>query len=108
MSNSKTYDTCGLYIMDATTIVEKITRIDSVIATLEDAALLGAESAHLETYKLDDGQSKIETTYRTIEDIEKAISAFERIRQRYVNRLNGRKVLLRDARGMRYNNPYHN
>ena len=104
MSNSKTYDNCGYYIADASTMVEKITRLDAVITELEGAALTGAGSAHLEEYWFDDGQSKTKVTYRTVESIMKAITAFEQLRQMYINRLNGRATLLRPARGMRYNN----
>jgi hypothetical protein len=103
MSNSKTYDNIGLYIADADTLVEKITRYDAIIASMETALETAVISGHLEEYWLDDGQSRTKVTYRNIDDMTKAISGLEMLRQRCINRLNGRSIALRDARGMRNN-----
>jgi len=48
----------------------------------------------IEEYTLDDGQSKISTKYRDIASVIKAIGDYEKLRQMYINRINGRIVRL--------------
>lgn len=47
-------------------------------------------------YELDDGQVRIKTGYRSVEDVTKGITALETMRQMYLNRLNGRATVLVD------------
>jgi hypothetical protein len=96
-----TYDSADIYISSATTLRAKITRIDAIITALEDAALKGAATGNLTEYSLDDGQTKIKTAYRSMDDVEKSITAFERIKERYINKLNGRHVRLVDSKNFR-------
>jgi hypothetical protein len=77
---------------------EKIARIDAIITALEDAALKGAATGHLDEVSLDDGQTKIKTLYRNVTQITASITGFEAIKQRYVNQLNGRSLRLVDAK----------
>jgi len=95
------YDSAAIYIQSATTLKGKIEKMDAIIAALEDAALDSASKSGIDQYSLDDGQSKIMTKYRSLEDINASITAFEMQRQRYVNRLNGRQVRLVDGRSLR-------
>ena len=80
---------------------EKIEKIDAIIAALEDTALQSAGNDNIEEYWLDDGQSKIKTSYKGTDQIFKSIIAFERMRQIYVNRLNGFVVRMVDSRSLR-------
>jgi len=86
-----------LYIESGTSLRDKVTKIDALITALEDIALNSAGNMDIEDYSLDDGQSKISTTYRDIDSIIKAISDFEKLRQMYINRINGRIVRLLPA-----------
>lgn len=104
MAGITTYENVGIYIDNATTLEQRIQRMDAVIDALETSALTSATSQHIQEYWLDDGQSKIKTTYRSIEEINAAITAFEGIRQRYINRLNKRVFNMRDAKSIRYYN----
>lgn len=99
------FDSSAIYIDCASTLVEKIARINAVITALETTALKAAETGNFNEYWLDDGQTKIKTVYRNPADIERSITAFEKIRQRYINQLNGRVVRLVDGKsfiGRRY------
>ena len=98
------YNSAAIYIDSATTLQEKITKIDAIITALEDTALKAASTGDITEYTLDDGQTKINTIYRGAADVERAITSFERIRQRYINQLNGRIVRLVDGKNFnRYN-----
>lgn len=96
-----TFDSSSIYVTSATTLREKLTRVNAIITALEDVALKAAANGDVSQYSLDDGQVKIMTTYRTAEDVAKSIQAFEVIRQRYINQLNGRMVRLVDSKNFR-------
>lgn len=95
------YDSADIYINGAINLCDKIARIDAIITALEAAALKGAATGNFSEYSLDDGQTKIRTAYRSVEDIARSITAFETIRQRYINQLNGRHVRLVDSKNFR-------
>jgi hypothetical protein len=102
------YSSIRVYIQSASELCDKIARLDQVIDALLLAAVGAAENSDVESYVLNDGQSTIQTNYRTPEDIAEAIEKFELIRQRYVNRFNGRIVRLVDMRASRgYRNNIH-
>ena len=90
-----------LYIQSASSLLEKCTKIELVISGLYDLQIAKIVNSDVKTYKLDDGQMKIETEYRSAEDIADAITSYERICTRIRNTLNGRNFVLRDAGGMR-------
>lgn len=92
------YDSADIFIRDATSLQAKITRIDAIITALEDIALTGAANDNIQEYELNDGQVKIRTEYRGVDSIFKSIMGFERIRQMYVNQLNGRVIRLVDGK----------
>lgn len=96
-----TFDSSSIYITSATTLHEKLTRVNAIITALEDVALKAAANGDISQYSLDDGQTKIMTNYRTAEDVANSIQAFEVIRQRYINQLNGRMVRLVDSKNFR-------
>lgn len=95
------YSSEFLYIDAASTLCDKITRIDSIIDALLTAALDAALSENITEYQLDDGQTKIKAIYRGTDAIFKSINVLERTKQIYVNRLNGRTFRLIDSRNLR-------
>lgn len=91
-----------LYIENSTSLEERVTRYDQIIEALELQMLnAGAGNSDIESYTLDDGQVKISTEYRDVMQIAKAIDKFQFLRQKLINSLNGRCVVLRDWRGLR-------
>ena len=98
MSTPAIYDSAAIYIGSAADAAERIQRIQSVIYALEDVALKAAETGNFDEYSLDDGQTKIRTKYRDVSQIAAAISAFEKQKQKYINRLNGRITRLVDGK----------
>jgi len=95
------YDSAAIYIDNAQTLEDKITRIDAVINALQISALKAAETGNISEYSLDDGQTKIKTAYRDVVQVASSISAFERIKQTYINQLNGRVMRLMDQKNFR-------
>lgn len=98
------YDSAGIYVSSATTLVGKIANIDKVIEALEIMSIDAAATGNYAEYSLDNGQSRIKTVYRSLVQIGLAIREFEAIRQRYINRLNGRNVRLVDGKNFSYRN----
>lgn len=90
------FESISLFIETATCLKDKILKIDAIIVALEDAALKGAEGQDIDEYWLDDGQTKIKNVFRDPNQIFNAIIRYERLRQMYLNRLNGRGMRLVD------------
>lgn len=102
--STQIYNDFGIYVDEASDYVTKIERIDAVIVAMEDSLLKAAVNQHITEYMLDDGQTKIRTEYRNVEEISESIRGLERVRQIYINRLNKRIVNYRDAKSLRYYN----
>jgi hypothetical protein len=92
------YDSCAIYIDSATTVAARIVRIDAVIDALESSMLKAAAGENISEYSLDDGQTKISTVYRSTDQIMNSIMGLEKLKQYYINRLNGRVVRLVDSK----------
>ena len=90
------YTTATNYIQSATTLVEKIKKLDAIIEALENLALKSAEGADISKYMLNDGQTTISTEYRSPLEITNSLFQYEKIRQNYLNKLDGRSVKLID------------
>lgn len=100
------YRTCtiSIYLETKSSILEKITAIDALIdsMTLKMADVVGGSDATIDEYWMDDGQMKVKTSYRGVKDVEAGIQALEKMKQRWVNKYNGRDFVLRDVRGLHY------
>jgi hypothetical protein len=92
------FSSAYLYIECATTKREKIAKIDAIIDALLDTALKAAANDNILSYTLDDGQTKINTMYKGTAGVYASIAAFRKLRQVYVNTLNGRGMRLVDSK----------
>jgi len=90
-----------LYINDATTTEIKINRIEDIILVLMDALLAGAGNQDITEYRLDDGQTKVQTIYRSAEQIRKSIEGLEALIEMYKAKVQGRIVRLIDHESSR-------
>lgn len=75
--------------------------VDAIIDALLLQAADTAGTSNYSEYYLDDGQTRISTKYRSVMDVQAGIFAFERLRQMYLNRLNGRMIRLVDGKNFR-------
>ena len=90
-----------VYIESATTKLERLARIEQIIAALELRQVDVISNSNIEEYDINDGQTKIKTKYVTAESMAKAIVSYEAIANKLRNQLNGRQMVLRDWRGLR-------
>jgi len=81
------------YIMNSSGIVDRYNRISSIIAALENQQILMIANAGVEEYSLDDGQTKIHTTYRSADQIAKAINAYDAIRNKLHAQMTGTRII---------------
>ena len=90
-----------LYIESATNLQDKLVRIDTIIEALENRMIdYGTDNSTTSSYSVDDGQVKIQTQYSSVQSMALGIESFETIRQRIINKLNGRGMVLRPWRGL--------
>jgi hypothetical protein len=95
------YDSAAIYIESATTIEAKIIAIEAIQAALLSTALKAASQGNISEYQLNDGQTIIKTVYRNAKEIQASYDAFEVIKQRLINSLNGRVMRLMDSKNFR-------
>ena len=96
------YTTISAYIGNKSTDLEKIKAVQSLIDSFEERLIdvIAGEGSVTEEYRLDDGQMSVRTRYRSVSELEIGISNLEKMKQRYINRYNGRSISLRDVRGL--------
>lgn len=100
------YDSAKIYIESKSSLIDKIKAIDSVIAALTTGMLDVAANGGISSYSLDNGQTKINQTYRDPESITRSIKAFMSIKNIYLSDLNkDRKMRMVDEHNLtRWNN----
>lgn len=89
--------TISQYIESKSDLITKITAINNLIDAMELKMLDVTVSAEFDEYQLDDGQMKIRTKYRSVKDVTDGILGLEKIKQRYINRHNGRTSVFRSG-----------
>lgn len=85
------------YIECKTTIRDKITAINVLIDKFEMKLLEVGDSVAYDEYQMNDGQMTVKTKYRSSNDVLKAINGLEQLKNRYINKLNGRVTVLRSG-----------
>lgn len=94
--------TISIWLESKTDLASRVAAIEVLIdkMILKIGESLDEKNVTIERYWLRDGQMDIQTTYRTLDDIYKSVTTLERMKQMYLNRLNGRGFVLRDVRGL--------
>ena len=83
------------YIECKQTLYDKIVAINNLISAMELKLVEATTNTNYSEYQLDDGQMKVRTVYRSTKEVTDGILALEQLKQRYVNRYNGRVKVLR-------------
>lgn len=92
------------YIIDSANLRERYNRITAIIKALEEHQLLMVGNSDVLSYTLDDGQTRISTSYRSADQIAKAIDQYEKIRNRVQDELLGTRIVrLADAKDTQSN-----
>lgn len=102
-----TFQSETLYLDSVTDMLAKVKAIDAIIAALLVLAAGAVGKEDVKEYMLDDGQTKIRTEFRGMSAILKATTDYERLRQQYMNRLNGRTVRLVDSQSVISRDGHH-
>lgn len=89
------YLSISQYIECKSTLFDKITAIDNLISEMELKLVDTVGQTNYSEYQMDDGQMKVRAAYRSPTDVMAGITALEQLKQRYVNRYNGRSRNLR-------------
>lgn len=94
--NGVIFETTSAYLESCSTQTSRIAALDAIIERLLIVAATAAESGHIDEYWFDDGHIKIRNKYRSVADVEKSITSFQRLRDLYANRRGGRVTRLVD------------
>ena len=87
--------TLSEYITSRASNKAKIEAIELLIDSMYDKMIDAIDDSGTASYTLDDGQMKISTEFRSLDQIIKGINALETQLQMYINRYNGRTNILR-------------
>jgi hypothetical protein len=99
------YENWSIYVTSRTDLRGQIANIKAVMTALRQQRLEAAANgniSNMQEYSLDDGQTKIKTVYRSLNEINNALKVLEQELQMCYNQLNGRMVRLVD--GKNFNN----
>lgn len=88
------------YIQSCETTAAQIAAIDQIIAQLIIQAAKASLGENITQYSLNDGQTIISTTKRSVNDIQKSIIAMRRLRNDLVSDKTGRMVRLVDGKNL--------
>lgn len=87
--------TVSEYIQSKTDLNSKICAIEALIDQMLVNAVEAIGNSGTASYSMDDGQMKVTTNYRSVDEITSGVKNLEKIKQIYVNRRNGHTVVLR-------------
>ena len=88
------YPSFRAYFEDADDLQDKVTRLGLIIdAQLTLAATSGLED-DVSEYRLNDGQTTISVTRRSVDEILNSVRKLQLVRNAYINQLNGRGMRL--------------
>lgn len=94
--------TISVYLETKSSLLLKINALEVLIdkMLLRIAESVDGQAAVLDEYWMDDGQMKVKTIFRSIDQLEKGIKGLIKLKNLYQNQFNGRGMVLRDVRGI--------
>lgn len=96
------FDSTKIYLQSATTIDDRIAKLEAIIDSLLLAAADSANNSDVTEYWLDDGQTKIKEVFRGPSAILASIKVYEQLLNYYINKKNGHVMRRVDARSFPY------
>lgn len=91
----------GSYVKAAMTTDQKICRLEEIIAIMYDSLAESALNQDISEYRMDDGQTKVQSIYRSASQITNAIEDLERLVQFHKNKSVPRTTVLRSHEQIR-------
>lgn len=99
------YESAYDYLSVSANDTDRIAKLDVLIDALYEAATRAATTGNINSYLIDNGQTRINTEYRSIDAIKKDIEGLEKLKEMYVvrynNTRNGRMTRLVDEKNFR-------
>jgi len=90
-----------MYIESKESLLAEVETYCNIIAALQAAIAAGGfDKINLDEYSLDTGQTKIMKSYRSPVQIADSLLSFNKLKQLSLNKLNGRVMSARDAKGL--------
>jgi hypothetical protein len=86
------------YLRTKSDIRAKIMAIDAIIIAMQEAMLEAGKGSNITQYSLNDGQTVISATNRSVKDIVDAITGLEALRAMYVKQIKGGITRLVDGK----------
>jgi endonuclease IV len=83
------YFTLDANFESCTSIKAKINKLNVLIDAMFNTATKAISTGNHASYKIDDGQSVQEVVYTSMISVQKAIQAYENLKQMYINKLTG-------------------
>lgn len=88
------YMTIEKYVECRSKIIGKVATYDLLIEGLEQSILSATLSGQYAEYEMDDGQMKVRSRFRSIDQMIAGMQGLRKIRQDYINQYNGRGIRL--------------
>lgn len=97
------YSSVRNYIESCATLDAKIAACNQIVQNMQMLILEFSTNGNAGTgdYELDNGQTKVKGTYRSVADLSASISAIEKIKWAWINQRNGRMTVLSDQANFR-------
>jgi hypothetical protein len=83
------------YIQSKSSLDSKIVAIEALIDSMILNSIDAIGNSGTASYSMDDGQMKVSTEYRSVDQIVAGVKALEQMLQMYINRRNGNITVLR-------------
>tara|TARA_R110000782_G_scaffold190419_1_gene280304 strand:+ start:373 stop:660 length:288 start_codon:yes stop_codon:yes gene_type:complete len=83
------------YIQSKSSLDSKIVAIEALIDSMILNSIDAIGNSGTASYSMDDGQMKVSTEYRSVDQIVAGVKALEQMLQMYINRRNGNITILR-------------
>lgn len=87
--------TTSEYIRSKESLTDKICAIEAIISDMYTSMADNIGNTGTVSYSMDDGQMKVMTQYRSIEEMAKGIRELEKILQIYISGIKGRVTVMR-------------
>ena len=90
------------YIESKSSLAARILAIEALIDSMLLNAVDSVGDSGVRSYMFDDGQVKVQTEYRSFDEVLEGVKKLEKLKQMYVNRHNGALTVLRGRKNFNY------
>lgn len=96
------FESPRLYIRGASSLQDKICRLDAIILAMMDEMLVSATGEGTSEYSLNNGQTIIKESKRSVAEMGKSVEELEALKNIYINEFNGHSVRLVNHENTRF------